>query len=59
MIYAEVVGHGEIWSARLMSALLNKLDMDAVWLDARRFLRAERAAQPQLMKAALIRYCNN
>ncbi|WP_145480317.1 bifunctional aspartate kinase/homoserine dehydrogenase II [Yersinia similis] len=48
VIYAEVVGHGEIWSARLMSALLNKLDMDAVWLDARRFLRAERAAQPQI-----------
>ncbi|CNH08818.1 bifunctional aspartate kinase II/homoserine dehydrogenase II [Yersinia enterocolitica] len=46
--YAEVVGHGEIWSARLMSAVLNKLDMDADWLDARRFLRAERAAQPQI-----------
>ncbi|MBX9494600.1 bifunctional aspartate kinase/homoserine dehydrogenase II [Yersinia enterocolitica] len=47
-IYAEVVGHGEIWSARLMSAVLNKLDMDADWLDARSFLRAERAAQPQI-----------
>lgn len=47
-IYAEVVGHGEIWSARLMSAVLNKLDMDADWLDARNFLRAERAAQPQI-----------
>ncbi|CQD56176.1 bifunctional aspartate kinase II/homoserine dehydrogenase II [Yersinia enterocolitica] len=47
-IYAEVVGHGEIWSARLMSAVLNKLDMDADWLHARRFLRAERAAQPQI-----------
>ncbi|HDL7472365.1 TPA: bifunctional aspartate kinase/homoserine dehydrogenase II [Yersinia enterocolitica] len=47
-IYAEVVGHGEIWSARLMSAVLNKLDMDAGWLDARSFLRAERAAQPQI-----------
>ncbi|CNF88894.1 bifunctional aspartate kinase/homoserine dehydrogenase II [Yersinia enterocolitica] len=46
--YAEVVGHGEIWSARLMSAVLNKLDMDADWLDARSFLRAERAAQPQI-----------
>ncbi|WP_145542722.1 bifunctional aspartate kinase/homoserine dehydrogenase II [Yersinia frederiksenii] len=47
-IYAEVVGHGEIWSARLMAAVLNKLDMDAAWLDARSFLRAERAAQPQI-----------
>lgn len=47
-IYAEVVGHGEIWSARLMSAVLNKLDMAATWLDARSFLRAERAAQPQI-----------
>ncbi|HEI6929346.1 TPA: bifunctional aspartate kinase/homoserine dehydrogenase II [Yersinia enterocolitica] len=47
-IYAEVVGHGEIWSARLMSAVLNKLDMDADWLDARSFLHAERAAQPQI-----------
>lgn len=46
--YAEVVGHGEIWSARLMSAVLNKLDMNADWLDARSFLRAERAAQPQI-----------
>ncbi|CNI28568.1 bifunctional aspartate kinase II/homoserine dehydrogenase II [Yersinia massiliensis] len=47
-IYAEVVGHGEIWSARLMAAVLNKLDMKANWLDARHFLRAERAAQPQI-----------
>ncbi|HDL7801121.1 TPA: bifunctional aspartate kinase/homoserine dehydrogenase II [Yersinia enterocolitica] len=47
-IYAEVVGHGEIWSARLMSAVLNKLDMDTDWLDARSFLRAERVAQPQI-----------
>ncbi|ANI29721.1 aspartate kinase [Yersinia entomophaga] len=47
-IYAEVVGHGEIWSARLMAAVLQKQDMDATWLDARSFLRAERAAQPQI-----------
>ncbi|CNI24632.1 bifunctional aspartate kinase II/homoserine dehydrogenase II [Yersinia intermedia] len=47
-VYAEVVGHGEIWSARLMAAVLNKLDMNATWLDARSFLRAERAAQPQI-----------
>ncbi|MGQ3523803.1 amino acid kinase family protein, partial [Acinetobacter baumannii] len=42
------VGHGEIWSARLMAAVLNHLDMQAAWLDARDFLRAERAAQPQV-----------
>lgn len=48
--YAEVVGHGEIWSARLMAAVLNKRDMQAVWIDARKFLCAERAAQPQVDK---------
>lgn len=47
-VYAEVVGHGEIWSARLMSAVLNQQDIQAAWLDARTFLRAERAAQPQV-----------
>ncbi len=47
-VYAEVVGHGEIWSARLMSALLNKQQIEAQWLDARDFLRAEYAAQPQV-----------
>ncbi|MGE9553097.1 bifunctional aspartate kinase/homoserine dehydrogenase II [Erwinia amylovora] len=47
-VYAEVVGHGEIWSARLMSAVLNMRDISASWLDARTFLRAERAAQPQV-----------
>lgn len=47
-VYAEVVGHGEIWSARLMSAVLNIQGMDAVWLDAREFLCAERSAQPQV-----------
>ncbi|MDJ0037513.1 bifunctional aspartate kinase/homoserine dehydrogenase II [Pantoea allii] len=47
-VYAEVVGHGEIWSARLMSAVLNQQDLHACWLDARDFLRAERAAQPQV-----------
>lgn len=47
-VYAEVVGHGEIWSARLMAAVLSQRDIDACWLDARDFLRAERAAQPQV-----------
>ena len=47
-VYAEVVGHGEIWSARLMAAVLAQRDIDSSWLDARQFLRAERAAQPQV-----------
>lgn len=47
-VYAEVVGHGEIWSARLMAEVLNQHDMAAAWLDARDFLRAERAAQPEV-----------
>ncbi|MEZ3501087.1 bifunctional aspartate kinase/homoserine dehydrogenase II [Pantoea sp. KPR_PJ] len=47
-VYAEVVGHGEVWSARLMAAVLSQRDLDACWLDARDFLRAERAPQPQV-----------
>jgi aspartokinase/homoserine dehydrogenase 2 len=47
-VYAEVVGHGEVWSARLMAAVLAQQGLDAAWLDARDFLRAERAAQPQV-----------
>ncbi|WP_387691215.1 bifunctional aspartate kinase/homoserine dehydrogenase II [Photorhabdus sp. RM71S] len=46
--YAEVVGHGEIWSARLMSAVLEVQGIPSAWVDARQFLRAERAAQPQI-----------
>lgn len=48
VIYAEVVGHGEIWSARLMAEVLAQAGMASAWLDARLFLRAERAAQPQV-----------
>ncbi|MCK8417808.1 bifunctional aspartate kinase/homoserine dehydrogenase II, partial [Erwinia amylovora] len=47
-IYAEVVGHGEICSARLMSAVLTLRDIESACLEARDFLRAERAVQPQL-----------
>lgn len=39
--YAEVVGHGEIWSARLMASLLTEQGLPSVWLDAREFLCAE------------------
>ncbi|MGR4051912.1 bifunctional aspartate kinase/homoserine dehydrogenase II [Kosakonia cowanii] len=51
-VYAEVVGHGEIWSARLMAAVLNQQELNATWLDARDFLRAERSAQPQVNEGA-------
>jgi aspartokinase/homoserine dehydrogenase 2 len=47
-VYAEVVGHGEIWSARLMAAVLSLREIEASWLDARDFLCAERAAQPEV-----------
>ena len=32
-VYAEVVGHGEVWSARLMSAVLNQQGLESAWLD--------------------------
>ena len=51
-VYAEVVGHGDVWSARLMSAVLNQQGQASAWLDAREFLRAERAAQPQVNEGA-------
>ncbi len=50
-VYAEVVGKGEIWSARLMSALLNSMNMESDWLDARRFLRVGRGVQPRIDEA--------
>ncbi|HGJ5875532.1 MAG TPA: bifunctional aspartate kinase/homoserine dehydrogenase II [Arsenophonus sp.] len=46
--YAKIVGHGEIWSARLMSAVLEQFGLPSHWLDARLFLRAEFATQPQV-----------
>ncbi len=50
-VYAEVVGHGEIWSARLMSAVLTQQDLQSGWLDAREFLLAERSAQPEVKES--------
>lgn len=41
--YAEIVGQEEVWSARLMSALLNAREIKSACLDARAFLYAERA----------------
>lgn len=45
---AQVQAHGEIWSARLLSALLNQEQTPACFLDARRFLRAEAGIQPEV-----------
>lgn len=47
-VYTEIVGHGEIWSARLLAVLLVQQGMAAHWLDSRDFLRAPREAQPKV-----------
>jgi bifunctional aspartokinase / homoserine dehydrogenase 2 len=47
-VRSSILGHGELWSARLLAALLNSKDMLAVSLDSRDFLRAERAVQPEV-----------
>ncbi|WED22045.1 bifunctional aspartate kinase/homoserine dehydrogenase II [Vibrio sp. JC009] len=62
-----VQGHGESWSARLLSALLNQKELPAVAVDARNFLRAERATQPEvdgarswpLLKELLVQHSNH
>ncbi|KLV05651.1 bifunctional aspartate kinase/homoserine dehydrogenase II [Photobacterium ganghwense] len=48
---AWVQGHGELWSARLMAALLSQQGLPAVNLDSRLFLRTERSAQPEVDRA--------
>ena len=45
-----VLGHGELWSARLLAALLNQHHLAAVAIDSRLFLRAEHAVQPEINK---------
>lgn len=45
---AAVLGHGEVWSSRLLAALLNQTDLPAVAQDARAFLRAEAGTQPEV-----------
>ncbi len=49
---SQILGHGEIWSARLLSALLNQLGMQADWLDARNLLQAEEGPQPAIDEQA-------
>ncbi len=48
VIYAQVVGFGELWSARLMTEVLIQKGMPACCIDARDCLRAERSAQPEV-----------
>ena len=43
-----IQGYGEVWSARLLAALLCQRDLPAKDLDSRLFLRAEHAAQPEV-----------
>ncbi|WP_210449849.1 bifunctional aspartate kinase/homoserine dehydrogenase II [Vibrio crassostreae] len=48
---AQVLGHGEVWSSRLLGTLLCQHDLQAVAQDARAFLRAEAGAQPEVDRA--------
>lgn len=64
---SDVLGHGEVWSARLLATLLNHSNLPAVAMDSRDFLRAERAAQPEvdrsrswpLFKEALVQHSHH
>lgn len=47
-IYSEVVCHGELWSAKLMSSVLNENKISSSFIDSRDFLRAEHAIQPEI-----------
>tara|TARA_Y100001956_G_scaffold5659_1_gene5053 strand:+ start:7135 stop:9546 length:2412 start_codon:yes stop_codon:yes gene_type:complete len=49
---ASVLGHGEVWSSRLLAALLNQNNLQAVAQDARAFLRAEIGTQPEVDRGA-------
>ncbi|OEF06196.1 bifunctional aspartate kinase/homoserine dehydrogenase II [Vibrio genomosp. F10] len=49
---AAILGHGEIWSARLLAALLSQNDLNAISQDARAFLRAEAGTQPEVDRAS-------
>lgn len=45
---SQVLGHGELWSSRLLSQLLTQENMLSVSVDSRDFLRAEAATQPEV-----------
>ncbi|NOI73679.1 bifunctional aspartate kinase/homoserine dehydrogenase II [Vibrio owensii] len=48
---AAVLGNGEVWSSRLLAALLSQQDLPAVAQDSRAFLRAEAGTQPEVDRA--------
>ncbi|TDE19368.1 bifunctional aspartate kinase/homoserine dehydrogenase II [Vibrio owensii] len=48
---AAVLGHGEVWSSRLLAVLLSQQDLPAVAQDSRAFLRAEAGTQPEVDRA--------
>ncbi|HGS5387383.1 TPA: bifunctional aspartate kinase/homoserine dehydrogenase II [Vibrio parahaemolyticus] len=48
---AAVLGYGEVWSSRLLAALLSQQNVPAVAQDARAFLRAEAGTQPEVDRA--------
>ncbi|MGF1711612.1 bifunctional aspartate kinase/homoserine dehydrogenase II [Vibrio kagoshimensis] len=45
---SQVLGHGEVWSSRLLAELLSQSDLQAIAQDAREFLRAEAGTQPEV-----------
>ena len=45
---AAVLGHGELWSSRLLATLLVQNDLQAIAQDSRAFLRAEAGTQPEV-----------
>lgn len=47
-ICTDIIGFGEIWSARLINAILNYKNFKSNWIDAREFLYAENSMQPQI-----------
>ena len=49
---AAVLGHGEVWSSRLLSALLNQMGLASITQDSRTFLRAETGTQPEIDQGA-------
>lgn len=58
----QILAHGELWSARLLASLLSQSELAASYLDSRRFLRTELAAQPvvdKVLSTQLLTDCLN
>lgn len=50
-IISEIVGYGEIWSARLLSSFLSEFGLSSSWIDARTFLKViQQSSQPIINK---------